>query len=77
MFMNTDTGYTPGWRQTSWVYSSTLVYSVRSLYISCYVFNNSNKLVLSYLLLRLLPQNRYNGMVGGYCDVAVGKEGLG
>ncbi len=36
--------------QNSWVYSSTLV---QSLYISCYVF--SNKLVLSYLLLCLLP----------------------
>ncbi len=37
--------------QTSWVYPSTLV---QSLYISCYVY--SNKLVLSYLSLRLLPQ---------------------
>jgi hypothetical protein len=37
--------------QTSWVYPSI---PVQSLYISCYV--TVNKLVLSYLLLRLLPQ---------------------
>ncbi len=35
--------------------SSTLVHSVHSLYISCYV--SSNKLVLSNLLLRLLQQH--------------------
>ncbi len=37
--------------QTSWVYSSN---PVQFLYISCYV--TANKLVLSYLLLRFLPQ---------------------
>ncbi len=37
--------------QTSWVYCITLV---QSLYISCYV--SSNKLVLSYLSLCLLPK---------------------
>ncbi len=49
--------YAPSWRSnqlaTTALYSSTLVHSVQSLYISCYVF--SNKLVLSHLLLRLLP----------------------
>jgi hypothetical protein len=39
--------------QTSWVYPSI---PLQSLYISCYV--TDNKLVLSYLLLRLLPQYR-------------------
>ncbi len=41
--------YAPGWwsNQLS-LYPSTLVHSVQSLYISCYVL--SNKLVLSYLL---------------------------
>jgi hypothetical protein len=43
--------YTPGDRQTRRVYSTTLV---QYLYINCYLF--SNKSVLSYLLLRLLPQ---------------------
>jgi hypothetical protein len=43
--------YTPGDHQTSRVYSTTLV---QYLYISCYLF--SNKPVLLYLLLRLLPQ---------------------
>jgi hypothetical protein len=42
---------TPGDRQTSRVYCTTLI---QYLYISCYLF--SNKLVLWYLLLRLLPQ---------------------
>jgi hypothetical protein len=43
--------YTPGDCQTSRVYSTTLV---QYLYISCCLF--SNKSVLSYLLLHLLPQ---------------------
>ncbi len=46
--------YSRGRRPNQLEYSSTLVHSVQSLYISCYVF--SNKLVLSYLLLHLLPQ---------------------
>jgi hypothetical protein len=45
-------GYTPGDRLTSWVYSTTFV---QCLYISCYL--SENKPVLSYLLLRLLPQD--------------------
>jgi hypothetical protein len=44
--------YTPIDLQTSQVYSTTLVQDL--YYISCYLF--SNKRVLSYLLLRLLPQ---------------------
>ncbi len=43
--------YTAGDRQTSRVYSTTLV---QYLYISCYLFSNIP--MLSYLLLRLLPQ---------------------
>jgi hypothetical protein len=43
--------YTPSDRQTSRVYSTTLV---QCLYISCYL--SSNKPVLLYPLLRLLPQ---------------------
>ncbi len=43
--------YTRGDRQTSQVYSTTLV---QYLYISCYLFRK--KPVLSYLLLRLLSQ---------------------
>ncbi len=43
--------YTPGDGQTSRVYSNN---PVLHLYISCYV--TVNKTVLSYLLLRLLPQ---------------------
>jgi hypothetical protein len=46
--------FTPGDGQTSWVYSSN---PVLHLYISCYV--TLNKPVLSYLLLRLLPQYYY------------------
>ncbi len=44
-------GYAPGDCLTSWVYSTTFVY------ISCYL--SENKPVLSYLLLRLLPQCCY------------------
>jgi hypothetical protein len=43
--------YTPGDVQTSWVYSNN---PILHLYISCYV--TVDKPVLSYLLLRLLPQ---------------------
>jgi hypothetical protein len=43
--------YTPTDRLTSWVYFTTFV---QYLYISCYL--SDNKPVLSYLLLRLLPQ---------------------
>jgi hypothetical protein len=46
--------YTPGDGQTSWVYSSNLVLH---LYIGCYV--TVNKPVLSYLLLRLHPQQHF------------------
>jgi hypothetical protein len=45
----------PGWQSNQLaMYPCTLVHSVQSLYISCYVL--SNKLVLLYLLLCLLPQ---------------------
>ncbi len=46
-----ETWLHPGWRSNQLVYCITLV---QSLYISCYV--SLNKLVLSFLLLRLLPQ---------------------
>jgi hypothetical protein len=50
-----ETSYTPGWRSNQLaLYPSTLVHSVQSLYISCYVL--SYKVVLLYLLLCLLPQ---------------------
>ncbi len=44
-------GNTPGDRLTSWVYSTTFV---QCLFRTCYL--SENKPVLSYLLLRLLPQ---------------------
>ncbi len=43
--------YIPGDRPASWIYSTNCV---QYLYISCYL--SDNKPVLSYLLLRLLPQ---------------------
>ncbi len=53
-------GYTPGDRLTSW-YSTTFV---QYLYISCYL--SDNKPVLSYPLLRLLPQ------ISTFCRTADG-----
>jgi hypothetical protein len=47
-------GYTPGDRLISWVNSTTFV---QYLYISSYL--SDNKPVLSYLLLRLLPQDHF------------------
>jgi hypothetical protein len=47
--------YTPADRLTSWMYSTTCV---QYLYISCYL--SDNKPVLSYLLLRLLPQELHS-----------------
>jgi hypothetical protein len=49
-------GYTPGWRSNQLVYCIALV---QPLYISCYVL--SNKLVLPYLWLCLLPLFLQNG----------------
>jgi hypothetical protein len=42
---------------TSFTCTVSPLYNVQSLYISCYV--SSNKLVLSYLSLCLLPQNQF------------------
>ncbi len=56
--------YTPGDRQTSRMYCTTLV---QYLYISCYVF--SNKLVLSYLFLRLLLHYSNNATLH-FCIIA-------